>query len=113
MIGIVPVVEFIFLKKQTCMTDECPYLINGDEGTIYCQLAEVQAREVEALRKVVQVKQDLRVNFGSPTIADTGIRSDVVASRFLAGDSIADLIDDYNITQEQVEAALRYELLSL
>ena len=34
---------------------------------------------------------------------------DCLASRFRAGDSIADLADDYGVAPEQVEAALRKE----
>jgi uncharacterized protein (DUF433 family) len=100
----------MFQPASEAVSEKCPYLINGSEGTTYCQLAEIQAQEVGILRQIIQVRQALRVNFGSPTITGTGIRSDVVASRFLAGDSIADLVDDYGITQEQIEVALRYEL---
>lgn len=39
------------------------------------------------------------------------IPTEILASRFLAGDSIAALMADYDITNEQVETALRYELV--
>lgn len=52
---------------------------------------------------------DPRVQFGRPCIVGTGIPTDVLAERFLAGESISSLSDDYGISAQQIEAAIRFE----
>jgi uncharacterized protein (DUF433 family) len=52
---------------------------------------------------------DPRRAFGAPVIAGTGIRTEDVFQRFRGGESITDLTDDYGLTLEQVQAALRIE----
>jgi uncharacterized protein (DUF433 family) len=47
--------------------------------------------------------------FGSPVIAGTGIRTEDVFLRFSAGEQLAELADDYGLTLEQAEAAIRAE----
>ena len=43
-------------------------------------------------------------------IEGTGIPVFAVVSRFMGGDSVADLAWDYNLYPEQIEAAIRYAL---
>lgn len=52
------------------------------------------------------------VGFGRPTITGTGIQTHVVASRFHAGDSMADLLAEYELSQAQMEEVLRWEMQS-
>jgi len=52
---------------------------------------------------------DPEVCFGRPTIAGTGIPTDVVADRFLGGDSVEMMAEDYDLSEEQIAAALRFE----
>lgn len=52
---------------------------------------------------------DPEVCFGRPLIAGTAIPTDVVADRYLGGDSIQKMAEDYDLSQEQIEAALRFE----
>lgn len=52
---------------------------------------------------------DPRRAFGSPVIARTGIRTEDVFLRFAAGEPLAELAEDYGLTFEQTEAALRAE----
>jgi len=54
---------------------------------------------------------DPEVCFGRPLIAGTAIPTDVVADRYLGGDGIKKMAEDYDLSQEQVEAALRFERL--
>lgn len=49
------------------------------------------------------------VAFGRPTIHKTGIKSAVVASRVDAGESIAEVADDYGLSAAQVRSAVIYE----
>ena len=52
---------------------------------------------------------DPEVCFGRPTIAGTGIPTDVVADRFLGGDTVKEMAEDYDLSEEQISAALRFE----
>ena len=56
------------------------------------------------------VEIDPRRSFGKLVIAGTGVPTEVIAERLVAGDSLAHLAEDYGLTAEQVEAALRWEL---
>lgn len=52
---------------------------------------------------------DPRVSFGRPVIAGTNIRTSVVAARYLAGESISDLGEDYRRPLDEIEEAIRCE----
>jgi uncharacterized protein (DUF433 family) len=47
--------------------------------------------------------------FGAPAVVGTGIRTEDVFGRFSSGESIADLAEDYGLSFEQVESAVRTE----
>ncbi len=53
---------------------------------------------------------DPRVNFGRPVIASLGVRTESLADRWSAGDSIVSLADEYNAPQELIERAVRFEV---
>ena len=53
------------------------------------------------------------VAFGKPVLAGTGIKTEVIAGRFLNRDSIADLAEEYEVEQSKIEDALRWELPNL
>lgn len=53
---------------------------------------------------------DARVAFGRPVIDGTGVRTEVVANRLKAGESISDLAVDYGVGVGAIEEAIRYEL---
>lgn len=55
--------------------------------------------------RVVVIDPELR--FGRPTVK--GAPTDVLAERWRAGDNSADLADDYGLTTDEVDEALRYE----
>ena len=50
------------------------------------------------------------ISFGRPTITGTGIATSIVAERYKAGESIAELAQDYGCEQNYVEEAVRCEL---
>lgn len=54
---------------------------------------------------------DPRVQFGRPCLSGTGVPTEVVAERFLAGETIGSIAADYGIGPRQVEEAIRYERL--
>jgi len=49
------------------------------------------------------------VCFGRPVIAGTGIPTDVIADRYLGGDSVEKMAEDYDLSEEHIRAALRFE----
>jgi uncharacterized protein (DUF433 family) len=53
---------------------------------------------------------DPRVSFGRPVIDGTAVRTEVVARRLKAGESVADLAADYGVQVGEIEEAIRYEL---
>jgi uncharacterized protein (DUF433 family) len=59
-----------------------------------------------SLRVVVM---DPAIRFGRPTVAGHGTPTDILFERHQAGDSVADLADDYGLSAQEVEEAIRYE----
>jgi len=80
---------------------------------LYPFAREVREKSNEILEKSPKVVQiDPQISFGRPVLVGTGVPTDVVVERFHAGDSIFDLAEDYEITEEKVEEAIRYETLT-
>lgn len=55
---------------------------------------------------------DPRIAFGRPVIDGTSVRTEVIASRLKAGESIQTLADDYGVGADRIEEAIRYELIA-
>ncbi len=53
---------------------------------------------------------DPLVSFGRPTITGTGVATSIIAERYRAGDTIADIVADYRIPEETIHEAIRCEL---
>lgn len=53
---------------------------------------------------------DPKISFGRPMLSDRGIPIDVIAERYKAGESISELVRDYECTQEEIEEAIRCRL---
>lgn len=53
---------------------------------------------------------DPRIAFGRPVLVNTGIPTSVLAERFSAGESMADLAHDYGRAAAEIEEAIRCEL---
>jgi uncharacterized protein (DUF433 family) len=51
--------------------------------------------------------------FGFPVVFNTGVRTEIVAERALAGDKVDQISYDFGLSKSQVEAALEYERVSL
>ncbi len=54
---------------------------------------------------------DPTVSFGRPVLEGTGIPTEILAQRYKAGDSYEQLVEDYGRPKEEIEEAIRYELL--
>jgi uncharacterized protein (DUF433 family) len=50
------------------------------------------------------------VSFGKPVLAGTGISTSVIAGRFIARDSVADLASEYGVSAAVLEDAIRWEM---
>lgn len=55
----------------------------------------------------VEVIVDPRVAFGLPLVASGGARTEDLVDRFLAGDSVAEIADDFDVPAEEVEDVIR------
>lgn len=64
-----------------------------------------------AIDEPFAVVVDPAVSFGRPVLEGTGIPTEVLAQRYKAGDSYEQLVEDYGRPKEQIEEAIRYELL--
>jgi len=62
---------------------------------------------LEEKRRPVAI--DPRVQFGRPCLAGTGIPTDVIVDRWRAGDTIAEIAEDYGEEPIDIEEAIRYE----
>lgn len=51
--------------------------------------------------------------FGFPVVSGTGVRTEIVAERALAGDEAAQISYDFNLDEGQLESALEYERVTL
>lgn len=69
--------------------------------------SENSLRDLEAQPKNIVV--DPLVSFGRPTLAGTGIPTNVIAGRFRAGENEKALAKDYGIEETQIKEALNYE----
>jgi uncharacterized protein (DUF433 family) len=57
------------------------------------------------------VALDPRIRFGRPMLAERGVPTDILFERYQAGDAVAELAEDYDLTPPEVEEAIRYEAL--
>lgn len=85
--------------------------VNRDPAGIPIRLypfTRPSAGEVRADPMLIVI--DPAISFGRPVLAGTGIPTAVLAERFSAGESPDDLAEDYGMTRDAVEEALRCEL---
>ncbi|MDE2360192.1 MAG: DUF433 domain-containing protein, partial [Betaproteobacteria bacterium] len=52
---------------------------------------------------------DPRIGFGRPIIIHAGVRTEVIADRFAAGDSPEDMAEDYGVPETDILEALRFQ----
>ena len=54
------------------------------------------------------VMVDPAIAFGRPVLVGAGVRTDVIKDRFVAGDSLAEMAEDYRVSEADIEEALRF-----
>ncbi|MBK9522886.1 MAG: DUF433 domain-containing protein [Rhodocyclaceae bacterium] len=59
-----------------------------------------------------QVVIDPQISFGRPTLLGTGVPIEEISDRFRAGDAAQDIAEDYGLQVEQVDEAIRCQLLA-
>lgn len=69
-------------------------------------------RQSAHLNQPRTIEIDPKISFGRPVIVGTGIRTEVLSERFLAGESTAELAKDYGRAEEEIQEAIRYQKLA-
>ena len=87
-----------------------PYLqrIEHDAAGLAERLYPVRRLADATAPRVVVI--DPEVSFGRPAVAGRGISVAIIVDRFSSGESMADLAEDYDLTTQQIEEAIRYGL---
>lgn len=67
------------------------------------------ARTVERPESPKVVVIDPKISFGRPIIDNGSIQTATIVERFDSGESILELAEDYDVTAEEIEEAIRYE----
>lgn len=52
---------------------------------------------------------DPKIAFGRPVVLRAGVSTGIIAERIDAGETVADLADDYNLSLSEIEEAILYE----
>lgn len=74
---------------------------------LFSSLKEKPKAVLEKTPKNISI--DPLIAFGRPTIAGTGVATNVISGRFKSGEKIENLAKDYEITETQVKEAIEYE----
>jgi uncharacterized protein (DUF433 family) len=68
------------------------------------------ARRWWPLGKERMVVVDPDYGFGLPVVEGTGVRTEIIAERYRAGDKTNEIAYDFDVTSEQINDALRWEM---
>jgi uncharacterized protein (DUF433 family) len=91
---------------QTAFHIVAPFLERIDRDSVGDPSALYPFIPSKPASKIITIKPG--VSSGAPTITGRGISVAMLSGRFRAGDSIADLANDYDLKREEVEDALAY-----
>lgn len=81
--------------------------VDWDEWQFPVRLYPATSGEGIAATRPIAI--DAKVAFGRPVLAASGITTGTIADRIDAGESVADLAADYDLTPDEVEEAVLYE----
>jgi len=70
-----------------------------------------QIGRLRPLASIHGVVMDPLISFGEPTVRGRGVRTEIVAELFRAGETPDGIAAMYELTTPQVNAALRYDLM--
>lgn len=91
-----------------------PYLdrVERDHEKLLRLYPVTSIRETPDLDSPRTIGIDPTMRFGRPYVIECGIETEVFLNRWRAGESIKDMVEDFGISKEAVEEALRYETLA-
>jgi len=85
--------------------------VESDDQGLAIKLFPFTGNHEEKTPRLVVI--DPRIAFGRMVIVDSGIPTDIIAERFYAGDSSAQIAQDYECDIEKIEEAIRCETRSI
>lgn len=74
-----------------------------------CDIGHAAAGTSEPFTSGRPISIDAHVAFGRPVLAHRGITTSAIVERIDAGESVADLAEDYDLSSNQIEEAVLYE----
>lgn len=83
--------------------------VEWDDGGLPIRLYPFTRRS-ESADAPMPVVIDPRVAFGRPVLVGRAVPTAVLADRFKAGDHLSELAEDYEVSTEAIEEAIRCEL---
>ncbi len=89
-------------QEQTILDDPKPALSYS--------LPTPESGQRRAMKQPIGYHPDY--NFGRPVVRGTGVGTAAIAARFRLGETMIMLAKDYNITMQNVEEALRFEMMT-
>ncbi|MCI0700594.1 MAG: DUF433 domain-containing protein [Planctomycetia bacterium] len=97
--------QLALLRKWFALRLERVEVKDGEPRRVY----PISRDPAEQVPRIIAI--DPRIRFGRPTIAEKGVPTDTLFERYQAGDSFAELVEDYSLTTTEVEEAIRYEAI--
>lgn len=64
---------------------------------------------ISAVEQPKSVVIDPRVSFGRPVLTSVAIPTEIIADRFIAGDSPTEMAEDYRVEEKEIQEAIRFE----
>ena len=83
--------------------------IERDNNGSPVRLFPFSRTSISAVDQPKSVVIDPRVSFGRPVLASVAIPTEIIADRFLAGDSPTEMAKDYRVDEKEIEEAIRFE----
>ena len=91
------------------MGDPCKRFISPEVGSgIAAGVLDIIHAMEDSMEVYPGITMDPAIRFGKPCITGTRIDVATVLGRFAAGDKIEEIQEDYQLTRDQVMAALAY-----
>jgi uncharacterized protein (DUF433 family) len=83
--------------------------IERDNNGSPIRLFPYSRTSISATNQPKSVVIDPRVSFGRPILTSAAIPTEIIADRFLAGDSPTEMAKDYRVEEKEIEEAIRFE----
>ena len=83
--------------------------IERDNNGSPIRLFPYSRTSISATNQPKSVVIDPRVSFGRPMLTSAAIPTEIIADRFLAGDSPTEMAKDYRVEEKEIEEAIRFE----